>query len=115
MVSGRRSAASLPTLENASRLLPIPHHRHEPFLQGVGRLRRPQTQGERLMHTVAIADEILRLLSELFSSQLELFGLVGFQRANDIQPRLILEFLKAHLAVPSGRRRSFSALIPAAS
>src|SRR2546430_2987794 len=65
------------------------------------------------MHRVAFADEIFCLLPKIFSGLLKRFQFFRFQRPNHIEARLVLEFVKAHRAVPSGRHKSFSGLVRA--
>src|SRR4051812_2626133 len=65
------------------------------------------------MEVVAFADELLRLLPEFLPSGFKLLCPFGFQRADDVESRLVLKFVKAHRGVLSGHRKSFSAPIRA--
>src|SRR5260370_23175696 len=65
------------------------------------------------MQPVALIDKILGGRAVLLARSLKVLQLFGFQRSNHVEPRAILEFLKAHLLTPSSRRRSFSSLVRA--
>src|SRR5688572_4356962 len=67
------------------------------------------------MHRVALGDVIFCFLPKIFPGRLKRFRFFGFQRSNHVETRLVLEFVKVHLSIPSGRRRFFSAPIRAAS
>src|SRR3954465_5142544 len=66
------------------------------------------------MHRVALGDVVFALLPKILPGLLKQLKLFGFKRPDDVETRLVLVFVKAHLLAPSGRRISFSGPIRAA-
>src|SRR5690349_13972306 len=92
-------------------ILTLPHHCHQAVLDGSGCLRWLQAQRKSLVEAVALIDEIFSSRTVFFARRFELLQLLRLQRADDVKPGAILEFLKAHPSTPSNCRRFFSSLI----